>query len=201
MHSRFDRLTSVTAIVLALATSVMFLPVSFAASSGSVSVSSGPQQTGAILTTAGNRQVNLNGSPAVSGATVMTGASIETPDQVGASMTIPGHFSLDISVNTNVRVDFTTNGIKVNLIKGCVVLHIVKGTTGEITTSKGVIASADGSKDARLDVCDPSIATAPAAAAGGLSTGAKIAIVAAVAGAVAIIPLVGGGRNPSPGAP
>jgi hypothetical protein len=202
MYSRFKRITAATALVLALAIGLLYLPVSSAASANSASTPSlFPQQATAILTTGNNRPITLNGVSASSGATVMTGAMIETPDQVGAAMSIPGHFSLDIAPRAKVSVEFDLKGIKVNVIQGCVVLHTKKGTTGEIDTSKGVVATADGTKDARLDVCDPSIATAPAAAAGGLTTGGKVAIIAAVAGAVALIPVLKGGSNPSPGAP
>jgi hypothetical protein len=203
MSSRFRRITPATALVLALAIGLLYLPVSLAASANSPSAPSlAPQQATAILTTGSNRPVTLNGASAISGATVMTGAMIETPDQVGASMSIPGHFTLDIAPNAKVSVEFGSNGIKVNLIQGCVVLHIKKGTTGEIDTSKGVVATADGSKDARLDVCDPSIATAPAAAAtGGLSQTGGVLIGAAGMGAALLIPILTGGKNPSPGGP
>jgi hypothetical protein len=131
----------------------------------------------------------------------MSGAMIETPDQVGATVNLPGHFSLEISPNAKLSTDFGLSGIKVNLIQGCVVLNTKKGTTGEIATSRGVVAKADGSKDARLEVCDPSIATAPAAASAGLSPGGKIAIAAAIIGAIVVIPIITGGGNPSPGSP
>jgi hypothetical protein len=83
------------------------------------------------------------------------------------------------------------------------VLHTKKGTTGEIDTSNGVAGTADGTKDARLDVCDPSIATAPAAAAapGGLSQTGGVLIGAAAMGAAVLIPIFGGGGNPSPAGP
>ena len=202
INSKIKRISSATALVLALALGLMYLPISLAASTNSTSAPSlSPQQAAAVLTTGNNQPIIVNGTSAISGATVMTGATLETPDQIGASMSIPGHFTLDIAPRAKVSVEFDLKGIKVNVIQGCVVLHTKKGTTGELDTSKGTAATADGSKDARLDICDPSIATAPAAAAGGLSTGAKVAIVAAAAGAVALIPILGGGSNPSPGSP
>jgi hypothetical protein len=201
MDSRFKRITSGTAILLALAIGQMYLPVSLAESAGDALAKSSQQAT-AILTTAGNKPITVNGASAMTGATITPGAMIETPDQVAAAMIMPGHFTLDIAPKAKLSVEFDGNSIKVNLIQGCVVLHTIKGTTGEIDTSRGVAGKTDGSKDDRIDVCDPSIATAPAAAAaGGLSTGGKIAIVAAVVGALALIPILSGGDNPSPGAP
>jgi hypothetical protein len=153
-----------------------------------------PQQATALLTTAGNRPILVNGANVISGATVVSGAAIETPDQTGATLNLPGHFSLEISAKAKLTTDFSASGIKVNLIQGCVVLHVKKGTTGEIDTSRGVAARADGSRDEKLEVCDK---VAPA----GLTPGAKIGIVAAVIGVVALIPIISGGSNPSPGAP
>lgn len=198
MHSRFKRRTSASALLLALAVGLMYSPVSLAQS-----VNAGAaQQANAILTTTNNQPVTVNGAVAITGATIKSGASIQTPDQIGASLILPGHFSLDVAANASVVVQFDNKGIKINLIKGCVVLRTTKGTTGEISTSKGIVGKADGSKDDRLDVCDPSIATAPAAAAeGGLGAGGVVAIIAAIVGAVALIPVLTGGDNPSPGAP
>lgn len=207
MNFRFKRITSAAALFLALAVAHTYLPASFAdsraesnANANPVSLAA-PQQAAAMLTTVGNKPITVNGANAISGATVMSGAMIETPDQVGATVNLPGHFSLEISPNAKLTADFSLAGIKVNLIQGCVVLNTKKGTTGEIDNSRGVVARADGSKDARLEVCDPSIATAPAAASAGLGAGGKIAIVAAIIGVVALIPILTGGGNPSPGSP
>jgi hypothetical protein len=197
MHPRYKSLTSATALFLALGICLTYSPLSLAQSNANAS-----PQVSAILTTVNNQPIIVNGANAITGATIKSGASIQTPAQVGASLILPGHFSLDIAANANVTIDFDVKGIKVNLIKGCVVLHVIKGTSAEISTSKGVVAKADGSKDERLDVCDPSVATAPAAAAeGGLGAGGVLAIIAAIGGAVALIPILTGGGNPSPGAP
>jgi hypothetical protein len=186
------------ALFLALVVGLTYSPLSLAQSSSP----SAPQQASAILTTANNQPITVNGADAITGATIKSGASIQTPAQVGGSLIFPGHFSLDIGANANATIDFDVKGIKVNLIKGCVVLHLIKGTSGEISTSKGVVARADGSKDERLDVCDPSVATAPAAAAeGGLGAGGLLAIIAAIGGVAALVPVLTGGDNPSPGAP
>ncbi|HEV7744969.1 MAG TPA: hypothetical protein VGO56_08225 [Pyrinomonadaceae bacterium] len=203
INSKFKRIGSATALVLALAIGLLYLPASLAATAKGSAPSPFPQQATAVLTTGNNQSIIVNGASASSGATIMTGAMLETPDQIGASMSIPGHFTLDITPNAKLSVEFTANGIKVNLIKGCIVLHTKKGTTGEIARSNGVVGTADGSKDARLDVCDPSIATAPAAAAetGGLGQTGGVLIGAAAMGSSILIPILTGGDNPSRSAP
>ena len=202
INAKFKRICSATTLVLALV--IGLLPTSLAATAKSGAASLFPQQATAVLTTGNNQPIMVNGTSTGSGATIMTGAMLETPDQIGASMSIPGHFTLDIAANAKLSVEFTAGGIKVTLIKGCVVLHTKKGTTGEIISSSGtVLGTANGSKDARLDVCDPSIATAPAAAAtaGGLSQTGGVLIGAAAMGAAVLIPILTGGNNPSPARP
>jgi hypothetical protein len=196
MDAKFKRITSVTALLVTLAVSQMYLPASLAGSAATAMVS--PLQVSAILTTTNNKPITVNGANAISGATIMTGATVETPDQVGASINVPGHFTLDITPRAKLIIEFDQNGVKINLIQGCVVLRLKKSTTGEIDTSNGIAAHADGSKDARLEVCDPSIKTAPAAAAGG-HTLRNIAIIAGAG--LLIIPIVPHGNNPSPPTP
>src|SRR6266566_5218462 len=200
MDSRLKRITSATALLLTLAIAQAYAPVGLA--SPATSPSATPQQASAVLTTTGNKPITVNGANAISGATILTGAAIETPDLVGASLNIPGHFSLDISAKASLSVEFDRNSIKINLIKGCIVLRTKKGTTGEIDTSQGVAGKTDGSKDARLDVCDSSIATAPAAAAAeGTGRTAKTIAIIAGAGSLLLIPVVTRGNNPSSGTP
>lgn len=204
IKSKFKSVSSATALILTLAIGLLYLPVSLAAPAKSVGAPSAlPQQATAVLTIGNNQSIMVNGASTLSGATVMTGAMLETPDRISASLSIPGHFTLDIAPNAKLSVEFTTDGIKVNLIQGCVVLHTTKGTTGEIDTSRGVAGKTDGSKNDRIDVCDPSIATAPAAVAtaGGLSQTGGVLIGAAAMGTAVLVPILTGGSNPSPGAP
>lgn len=203
MNCKLKRITSATALLLAFAVAQTYVSVSLAESAGNGNTSAPPpQQVGAVLTTGNNQPITVNGASTISGATIMTGATIETPDQIGASLSIPGHFTLDITPKASLSVEFDQNGIKVNLVKGCVVLHTKKSTNGEIDTANGAANKADGSRDTRLEICDPTIATAPAAAAGAteMGLGGKIAIIGAFVGLVSI-PLLGGGANPSPGGP
>jgi hypothetical protein len=191
MNSKLNRIVSATLLLAALAVGQLCVPVGFAQA----------QQVTAILTTANNQPITVNGTSTVSGATIMSGATIETPDAVGASISLPGHFTLELPPRANVTVTFDQNGIKVTVVRGCVVLRTTRGTAGEIVTS-ATSRNADTSKDDRLEICDPSIATAPAAVgAGGLSTAQKVLIVGAIVGGFSIIPLVTRGSNPSPGTP
>jgi hypothetical protein len=208
MNLRQKRITSAIALLLVFSTTQVYVSVSFAGPQPlpalNVTAPTVPQQpaTG-VLTTQGNKPITLNGASAISGATVVSGASIETPIEVGGTVNLGNLGSLQIDPNTKLTLEFQNGSVKVMVLQGCVHLRTRKGTTGEIDTSKGVSGTADGSRDAQLDVCDPSIATAPAAAAGpgGLSPTAGVLIGAAGMGAGVLIPLLTGGTNPSPGAP
>ena len=193
MDSRFKRITSATALFLAFAIGQMYLPVSLAGPSGSARASL--PQSPAILTTSHNRPILVNGTSAISGATILTGAAVETPAQVEASIEIPGRFSLRIEPNAKLTMEFDPNGIKVTLIHGCVELRTKKGTSGEIVDEQGhTLGKSDPAKDGFIKVCEPR--------PGGIGTAATVGIIGGGAAVLAIILSSSSrGRNPSPGAP
>ena len=67
----------------------------------------------------------------------------------------------------------------------------------------GEAGKTNSSKGGRLDICDPSIATAPASAepTGGLSETGGVLIGAAGMAAAILVPILTGGNNPSNSAP
>lgn len=193
-HKRTARIIVVLLTVL-LAQSVFGL--TFAAP-GDVSV---PQAT-AVLTTQGNKPITVNGASATSGATILTGAMIETPSDVSATVSIPGHGTLLIPANTKLTLQYDQAGnIQVTLVQGCVVLNTKKATRGQVENAQGTLGTSDGSNDATIDTCQTR--TVPAAAGGGgLSTGAKVAIAAAViGGGGTALAFALRGSNPSPSSP
>ena len=173
------------ALLLIFATGQVYLAVSLA-QSGSVvpgeSVSLTPPQLMGILTTQGNKEITVNGTNSTSGATIISGASIETPAGVGATVSLAGRGSLEIEPDTKLTVDFDQSSVKVMLTVGCGNLRTKKGTTGEISTPKGSGWKTDPAQDAKLDIC-PRRSAAPIAAAGSgglfrLGTAAAVAIIA-----------------------
>lgn len=165
------------------------------------------QDISGVLATSANKPIMVNGQSAITGATIVSGATVETPDQLKATIAIPGHGSVEAEANTRFTVTFDQTGIKINLIQGCLVLVTMKGTTGEIDNAQGVAGRSDGLNDGRLAVCPTRIAGAGpgagAAAAGGagglfgLGTAATVVIVGG--GLAAVIGIaVSRGSNPSP---
>jgi hypothetical protein len=201
MSSKNKRGIRATTFVLVVAVMQAYVGVGLAARTSSITASKARvQNLSGILTTQGNRPITVNGASAVTGATILSGATIETPDQETANINIPGHGSLEIQANTKFTLTFDQNGIKVNVIQGCLVLFTKKGTSGEVDNAQGVVGKSDSANDGRIEVC-PTRAAAAAAGGGGLfglGTAATVAIIGGGVGiAVAIALGTRSSSNPS----
>lgn len=173
-----------------------------------------PQAITARLTTRGNQSVMVNGNSASTGATIMSGATIETGDGVGATINLGPLGTIEIAPNSKVLVEFSSGRIKVTIMQGCAIVRNKKGTFAEVYTDKGLATSNDVNQKqaAVLDVCYPSGAPAPivnqgaaanagagaGAAGGGLSSGALTALLLGGAVAVVLPIALHRGDNPSP---
>lgn len=201
MNIRHARITRVIAMLLTFLIAQMYLGLTFAAP-GDLERGVSLPQASAVLTTQGNKPIAVNGASATSGATILTGAMIETPGDVSATISIPGHGTLLIPANTKLTLQYDQAGtIQVTLVQGCVVLNTKKGTRGQVENAQGTLGTSDGSNDATIDTCQTR--TIPAAVSGGgLSTGAKVAIAAAViGGGSTALAFALRGSNPSPSSP
>ena len=80
-----------------------------------------PQQTlTARLTTRNNQPITVNGISASTGATILTGATIETPDQVGATIDLGDAGIVELEPNSKIQIDFDENGnVRVKVLRGC----------------------------------------------------------------------------------
>ncbi|HXM33575.1 MAG TPA: hypothetical protein VN920_00170 [Pyrinomonadaceae bacterium] len=219
MNLRQQKAFKVLAVFLAFSFAQVYVQTSFADPSPTRMSVPIPQQFVARLSTRGNAPITVNGASASSGATILTGATIETPDQVGATINLGSLGTLDIAPNTKLTLEFDKSGnVKVKLIVGCVVLKTKKGTNAEVEVPTGSAGKSDKKKAGALDVCFPAGATGPtggavaagagagaAAATGGAAGGlfglgvpATIAILGG-AGAITTIAIIGThGHNPSP---
>ena len=184
-----------------------------------------PQQFIARLRTSGNRPITVNNNAAATGASLVTGAMIETGADQSATIDI-GDFTLDIAPNTRLRLDYDDQGrVKVFLISGCAIVRSKGKTEAEIQTADNVTQGQTAKKKGGvIDVCfingqatvnQNAAANAGAGAGagtaaaggggGGLSSAAIAAIVLGGVGA-AIITIVAVSDddeqvNPSPSSP
>lgn len=169
-----------------------------------------PQQPTALLTIRGSNSMKINGARVISGATVPSGVSIESPNQVGGTLKLGSLGTLDIAPNTICTLEFNENGnVKVILTRGCVILNARKDTAGEIDTSQGVAGKTDPKTGGTLHVCFPQPARAEVRAEvpefdGGLFDLGKAAAIAIIGGRINAgvdVAVSGRGSNPGPSTP
>jgi len=159
-----------------------------------------PPPITAILMTRGNRPITVNGGNALSGATILTGSIIETPDQVGGVISLGSLSSLEIEPNSKVKLEFDENGnLNVTVMRGCATTRTKKNVIAQIDTSLGVAGKTDPRARGFLSVCFP-MGAAGAAAGGGEIGNLATTFVVAGAGAGGLV-LAFRGTNPSPSSP
>lgn len=224
MNFKNQKFLSAAALFLIFAVSQVYIGVSFAEPNGGVTPSA-PQQLMGILTTRNDQPILVNGVSTPPGASIPSGAMIQTPDGVGATINIGGLGSVCIAPNTRFAIDFSQQGnggeIKLNVSQGCVILTTNKNVKGSINVGQASSQTDGGTIDACIQPGEaPKINQAAAAAAGagasglgcappagaaaippgglfGLSRTATAAIFAGTGGVVACIVFC----NPSPSTP
>jgi len=78
----------------------------------------------ARLTTKNNQPITVNGNAVGTGGTILTGATIETPDQVSAVIDLGDAGTVEVQPGSKVQLDFDENGnVRVKVIRGCAVTN------------------------------------------------------------------------------
>lgn len=219
----FRRISIGMALFVSATVTLASVGASFAAPNATMpSARSLPAQIIGVLTTGGNKPILVNGASVKTGASVPSGAMIETPTDAGATLRIAGLGKICIGHDTKLNVQFdSAGGIKIMLTQGCVILETFKGTAGAISTAQGVAGQIDPANGGSLDVCisaSGAVQTGAASATGvgakvldcgipagaaavpGMATSTKIAIIGGIT-AAALTPLLFRGSNPSPFVP
>src|SRR2546423_5522023 len=181
-------LNKYVALLLVFALFSLTLERTFAAPLSSVG--SAPQIVGK-LSTRGNRAIVVNGNNTEAGASILDGATIETPDGTGATISLGALGEIDLAPNTVAVISFSNGQVKVTLKRGCAIVRSKQGVNGSIETPDGTTIPADqpdSENRKRADVCFPLGATTPvvnagAAANAGAGAGGGAAAGPAAAGA------------------
>jgi hypothetical protein len=198
MTNRHKKALTSLAVVLAFA----FTQVGVLAGLPSPAPGSPQRAITAKLTTKNNAPITVNGNSTGTGSTILTGATIETPDQVSATIDLGDAGVVELQPGSKVQLDFDANGnVHVKVLKGCAVAkrktNVLPDANTEIYTDS---ASEKTSKTrSHMGFClapTGGLAALGAGVGGGL-TGGAIAGVAAAAGGGATA-LYFGLRNTSP---
>lgn len=166
MKSTHNAQRTMIALLLVFALLDLSLQTSFAAPALSSTASA---QTSGSLSTRGNRAIVVNGNNTEAGATILDGATIETPDGTGATIDLGPLGSIDLAPNTVAVINFSNGEVKVTLKRGCAIVRNKEGVKGSIDTPDGSSTPTDqpdGNNRKRADVCFPVGATTPVVNAG-----------------------------------
>ena len=155
-----------------------------------------PQASGTLKTT-NNQPITVNGNSVTPGTTILSGASIQTPPGVAATLNL-GFATIEIAPDSDVLVEFTADGnVKVTMRKGCVTVKTQGNANGSIVSPDGTTTNTGN--DHKAEVCYPA---KPGGGGGGGFNGTLAALLIAGGGATAlIIALATRGGNPSPSTP
>lgn len=95
-----------------------------------------PQVLARLMTEGGPARVDGNDAP--DGSSLISGATIETPANVAATIQIGSLGTVELTPGSIIVLHFTNTNINVVLKQGCSILQTNKGTMGSITDSQGV---------------------------------------------------------------
>jgi len=188
MNLKRHRASKAIAVLVLFAMAQVAVQIGFAAPTASVTtVTPIPQQFIARLTTRNNQPITVNGIGATSGASILTGATIETGADQSATVNLGPLGTLDIAPNTKLVLTYDDDGnVKAVVIFGCAILTAKKKAKGEVATEQGSQGKTDPAAGGILDICVPAggnpIVGQGAAAAAGAGAGAGAPAGAAAAG-------------------
>ena len=136
------------------------------------------------LKTRDNKPINVNGAKVGSGTTITSGAQIQCPEKIGATIDLGALGRLDIAPQTDLVVSFDPTRITVELKSGYVMLTTKPGIAGTINTAEGKVFATDPSKLSSV-IARTSDAKGPeTAAALGAGSGLNTALLGGSAGYV-----------------
>ena len=97
--------------------------------------------------------VLLNGNKVATGTTILSGAQIDTPEKVAATVMLPSG-SVRVSPSSSLTVSFSGDSVRVNLAKGCTSIFLTDpNVRGEVITNQTLAWHSDPSKSNSASVC------------------------------------------------
>ena len=118
-----------------------------------------------VLMSEGNNPVVVNGNATPSGTSILSGATIKTPEGGVAKIQIGSLGIVRVAPGSLFNLEFDPSGrIRMNVTSGCMVLETAKGTTGEVVSAKGLVGKTDPNAAGVVSTCsdDAGVPAAPA---------------------------------------
>jgi hypothetical protein len=140
------------------------------------------------LKTRDNKPVTVNGANVSSGTTIMSGAQIQCPEKIGATVDLGSLGRLDIAPKTDLTLTFDSTKITVELRSGYLVLTTKPGIYGTVNTLEGRVATDPSQLSSVIartsDAAGPETSAQIGAGSGGLGTAGLTGIAGAAAAVI-----------------
>jgi len=153
----------------------------------------------ARLITKNNQPITVNGNSMGTGGTLLTGATIETPDQVGATIDLGDAGVIELQPGSKIQLDFDENGnVRVKVIRGCAVAKKKTNVLpGEIEMYTDTASEKTDKKRRHMGFCIlPNGGLTPFNV--GLTAAEQTGITGAIGGGILLAVVLSRGSNPSP---
>lgn len=138
MSQKHRRATSAIALLLVFSLSQFYVQANLSGNSSlAKNAATNPASKTGRLTTRGNNPISLNGNRTHSGTTVLSGAQLQTPAGVGASVQLGRLGLLRLAPETSLTLNFDAASVDVVLDSGYATLTTNEGFKGSITTPDG----------------------------------------------------------------
>ena len=160
----------------------------------------------ARLITPNNQPITVNGNPVGTGGTILTGATIETPDQYGGTIDLGDGGVVELQPGAKIQLDYDENGnVRVKVLRGCAVAKKKSNVLpGEIEFYTDTASEKTDKKRKHMGFCFLPATGGLAAIGGtvaGVSTGISATTIGLIVGgttaAVVTAVAVTRGNNPS----
>ena len=110
-------------------------------------------QVVARLSTSNNQPIQVNGLSATTGASILSGATLETGADQSATVNLGSLGSVEIGPNTKLVLTFDEQGnFKALVMFGCVKVNARANATGEIATDQASVGKTNPASGGELEV-------------------------------------------------
>ncbi len=141
------------AALLLLSIAQVGLQVGLAEPSSNTAMSIAPQAAGR-LTTRNHQPIQVNGLSAASGASILSGAVLETGADQSATVNLGSLGTVDISPNTKLTLTFDDQGnFKALVTQGCVIMTARTNATAELATEQASQGKTNPATGGVLEMC------------------------------------------------